>query len=88
MCRSITTLRRPGALAGAAETEAAALQYVRKISGYRQPSQRNAEAFAEAVREIDAATRRLLGALQGNSQPASRPPSPARGRRAGSGEGR
>jgi hypothetical protein len=64
MCRSIKTLRRPAELAGPAEIEAAALQYVRKVSGYRQPAQRNAEAFAAAVREVDAATRRLLEALQ------------------------
>jgi hypothetical protein len=59
MCRSILTLRRPE---GATEEEvrAAALQYVRKVSGYRQPSRRNAEAFDEAVDEIADASKRLL----------------------------
>jgi hypothetical protein len=59
MCRSILTLRRPE---GATEEEvrAAALQYVRKVSGYRQPSRRNAEAFDRAVEEIAGASKRLL----------------------------
>lgn len=59
MCRSILTLRRPE---GATEEEvrAAALQYVRKVSGYRQPSRRNAEAFDRAVDEIADASKRLL----------------------------
>jgi hypothetical protein len=59
MCRSILTLRRPE---GATEEEvrAAALQYVRKVSGYRQPSRRNAEAFDRAVDEIAGASKRLL----------------------------
>ena len=44
--------------------EAAALQYVRKVSGYRQPALRNREAFDAAVAEITAATDRLLARLQ------------------------
>jgi len=43
---------------------AAALQYVRKVSGYRQPSRRNAAAFEEAVAAVAAATGRLLAALE------------------------
>jgi len=65
MCRSIRQLRK-GEEAGPAttgEAEAAALQYVRKISGFRAPSTRNAEAFEEAVHEIAHATERLLQAL-------------------------
>jgi hypothetical protein len=65
MCRSIRQLRR-GEEAGAAttgEAEAAALQYVRKVSGFRAPSARNAEAFDDAVHEIAHATERLLQAL-------------------------
>jgi hypothetical protein len=65
MCRSIRQLRR-GDDAGAAttgEAEAAALQYVRKISGYRAPSARNEDAFRAAVDEVAAATERLLQAI-------------------------
>jgi hypothetical protein len=67
MCRSIKTLRRPAPYADDAEIEAAALQYVRKISGYRQPSKRNQEAFERAVAEVAAATSRLLENLRANS---------------------
>jgi hypothetical protein len=63
MCRSIKTLRRPEALATDEEIAAAALQFVRKVSGYRVPSRRNAEAFDGAVAEIAAASRRLLESL-------------------------
>ena len=65
MCRSIRQLRR-GQDAGEAttgEAQAAALQYVRKISGYREPSARNAEAFRAAVEEIASVTERLLLAV-------------------------
>ena len=62
MCRSIRQLRR-GDEAGTAttgEAEAAALQYVRKISGFRAPSARNEHAFQHAVEDIAAITERLL----------------------------
>jgi hypothetical protein len=65
MCRSIRQLRRAED-AGAAttgEAQAAALQYVRKISGFRAPSARNEEAFRAAVAEVAAATERLLAAI-------------------------
>lgn len=65
MCRSIVTLRRPDDLASDAEIHAAALQFVRKISGYRKPSQRNLEAFERAVDEITHASRHLLEAVAG-----------------------
>ncbi len=62
MCRSIKTLRSESS-ATAEEVEAAALQFVRKISGYRKPSRANAEAFDRAVAEIAASSGRLLGSL-------------------------
>ena len=64
MCRSIKTLRGAEPPASADDIRAAALQYVRKVSGYRQPAQRNREAFEAAVAEISAVTGRLLGELQ------------------------
>jgi hypothetical protein len=64
MCRSIKTLRRNDEPATDDEIHAAALQFVRKVSGYRQPSQRNAGAFDSAVGEIAEASRRLLDALE------------------------
>ena len=63
MCRSIQTLRRPDAPATDEEIRAAALQFVRKLSGYRQPSRANAGAFNAAVDEIAEASRRMLDAL-------------------------
>jgi len=63
MCRSIKTLRRADEPATQREIEEAALQYVRKVSGYRMPSRRNAEAFDAAVREVASASRRLLDAV-------------------------
>jgi hypothetical protein len=64
MCRSIKTLRGAEPAAGDEETRAAALQFVRKISGYRAPSKANQAAFDEAVQEVAAATTRLLEGLQ------------------------
>jgi hypothetical protein len=63
MCRSIKVLRNPDAPATDEAVEAAALQFVRKISGYRQPSRANTEAFNAAVAEIAEASRRLLSRL-------------------------
>ena len=65
MCRSIKTLRPPYAEAVTdADVRAAALQYVRKISGFRAPAARNAAAFDQAVAEVAAATARLLDAIE------------------------
>ncbi len=64
MCRSIKVLRYEDHRAASDEIEAAALQFVRKISGYRKPSQRNAEAFNAAVDEITATAERLLAGLE------------------------
>ena len=63
MCRNIKQLRRPDTLPTEAELEAAALQFVRKITGYRQPSRANADSFDTAVAEISTATRKLLDHL-------------------------
>ena len=63
MCRSIKQLREGNELATDPEVEAAALQFVRKISGYRQPSKRKTEAFDQAVREIAEASQRLLASI-------------------------
>lgn len=63
MCRSIKTLRRADEAATTGELEAAARQFVRKISGYRTPSARNAEGFEGAIAEIAAASERLLESL-------------------------
>ena len=64
MCRSIKTLRRAEGNATDEEIEAAALQFVRKVSGYRQPSRTNEAAFNSAVEEITTASRRLLDLLR------------------------
>ena len=65
MCRSIKTLRPPYAEdVTDQDMRAAALQYVRKISGFRTPAARNAAAFDAAVEEVAAATARLLESLE------------------------
>jgi hypothetical protein len=65
MCRSIKTLRPPYAeQVTDQDIRAAALQYVRKISGFRAPAGHNAEAFDDAVDAVAAATATLLGQLQ------------------------
>ena len=69
MCRSIKVLRRPDAPATAPEISAAALQFVRKVSGFRKPSRTNQEAFDAAVREVAAATGRLLNTLNEGKRP-------------------
>jgi hypothetical protein len=60
MCRSIKRLREGNTPASDDEIREAALQFVRKISGFRQPSPRNAEAFGAAVDEVAEASRRLI----------------------------
>ncbi|MFI7443915.1 DUF2277 domain-containing protein [Nonomuraea indica] len=65
MCRSIKTLRPPYTEdVTEDDVRAAALQYVRKISGFRAPAAHNAEAFDQAVEAITRASEELLGALQ------------------------
>ena len=64
MCRSIKTLRPPFEDAVTEDdVRAAALQYVRKISGFRKPSKANQKAFDRAVKQVAAASDRLLDAL-------------------------
>ena len=63
MCRSIKTLRRPDGRPSDEEVRAAALQFVRKVSGYRAPSRAHEAAFNRAVEEISSASRRLLEGL-------------------------
>ena len=64
MCRSIKTLRRDSEPATDEEIHAAALQFVRKIAGYRSPSRVNLEPFEAAVDEIALASNRLLVSLK------------------------
>jgi hypothetical protein len=63
MCRSIKTLRGSAEPVTDADVHAAALQYVRKLSGYRKPAVRNEAVFEAAIDEIAAATQRLLDGL-------------------------
>jgi hypothetical protein len=63
MCRSIKVLRHSGPQITSDEISAAALQFVRKVSGYHKPSRANQAAFDEAVREIAQSTSRLLDRL-------------------------
>ena len=64
MCRNIRTLYNFEPETSSDEIQAAALQYVRKVSGFRTPAAHNAAAFESAVDEIAAATARLLGVLE------------------------
>lgn len=64
MCRSIKPLRLPDRPATEQEIQEAALQYVRKVSGYRKPSKANEAAFQQAVDEVAEATRRMLEVLK------------------------
>ncbi|MDI1462765.1 DUF2277 family protein [Catellatospora sp. KI3] len=65
MCRSIKTLRPPfQEIVTEEDVQAAALQYVRKISGFRAPAAHNAQAFDDAVAAVAAATATLLATLQ------------------------
>jgi hypothetical protein len=63
MCRSIKVLRRPASPVTPEEISAAALQFVRKVSGYHKPSKSNQTVFDAAVREVAGATERLLQSL-------------------------
>ncbi len=63
MCRSIKTLRNPEMIVSDDDLDAAARQFVRKISGYRQPSKVNEKSFDRAIREISRSSRRLMDSL-------------------------
>jgi hypothetical protein len=71
MCRSIVQLRRPERDVTEADIEAAARQFVRKVSGYRVPNKANTAHFEVAVADVVDSTRRLLAALN------ALPPEPA-----------
>lgn len=72
MCRNIRTLHNFEPPATEDEIVAAALQYVRKVSGSTKPSRANEEAFARAVEEVSAATSRLLDGLVSSAAPKNR----------------
>ena len=72
MCRNIKTLYNFDPPTSAEEIRAAALQYVRKVSGFNKPSKANEAAFERAVDEIAAASQRLLSALETSAPPHSR----------------
>ena len=80
MCRNIKPLYNFAPAASEAEIQAAALQFVRKVSGFNQPSQVNAAAFATAVDETAAAVSKLLGALETNAPPKDRAEEAAKAR--------
>lgn len=72
MCRNIRTLFNFDPPATDEEVYAAAIQYVRKISGYNKPSKGNEEAFNRAVNEIASVSRTLLDTLETNAEPRNR----------------
>ncbi|GAB7192278.1 DUF2277 domain-containing protein [Kineococcus sp. NUM-3379] len=80
MCRNIRPLHNFAPPATEEEVRAAALQYVRKVSGAARPSQRNAEAFERAVEEVAEVTRRLLADLVTTAPPKDREVEAARAR--------
>lgn len=80
MCRNIRTLHNFEPPATEEEVRAAALQYVRKISGTAKPSRANEEAFARAVDEVAASSSRLLAALVTSAPPRDRDVEAARAR--------
>jgi hypothetical protein len=69
MCRNIKKLRRPEGPPSDTELHDAALQFIRKVSGYHAPSRGNREAFDLAVDEVAAAGRRLFDTLQSRAAP-------------------
>jgi hypothetical protein len=80
MCRSIHTLYNFEPPATEEEVRAAALQYVRKVSGFTKPSRANADAFERAVDAVAAATGQLLGELVTAASPKDREVEAAKGR--------
>lgn len=78
MCRSIVPLHNIEPAASEDEARAAALQFVRKVSGYRKPSKANEQAFERAVDEIAATTWRLINELETSAAPRARTGSLAR----------
>ena len=80
MCRNIRTLYNFEPPASEDEVHAAALQYVRKISGFTRPSQANAAAFERTVEEVAECSRRLLAELTTNAPPKDREAEAAKAR--------
>ena len=80
MCRNIRTLYNFEPPATNEEVRAAALQYVRKISGFNKPSQANQEAFERAIDQVAAASAELLAALQTTAPPKDREAEAAKAR--------
>ena len=80
MCRNIRTLHNFEPPASEDEVRAAALQYVRKISGYSKPSAANAEAFETAIDAVAAASLTLLGELTTSAPPKNREEEAAKAR--------
>ncbi len=80
MCRNIRTLYNFDPPATEAEVRAAALQYVRKISGFSKPSRANEEAFARAIDAVAVASRELLDALETSAEPKNREAEAAKAR--------
>jgi hypothetical protein len=80
MCRNIRTLYNFDPPATEEEVHAAALQYVRKISGFNKPSRANEEAFAEAVDAVALASSRLLAQLRTTAPPKDREAEAAKAR--------
>jgi hypothetical protein len=74
MCRSIKPLRRTESDTTTGEIEAAALQFVRKVSGYRKPSSANEAAFEMAVAQVAEASKQLLDAVAATHPQARRGP--------------
>jgi hypothetical protein len=72
MCRNIKQLHNFAPPATDEEIRAAALQFIRKVSGFNKPSAANAEAFAAAVEEITAVSKKLLASLVTNAPPKDR----------------
>ncbi|MEZ5344839.1 MAG: DUF2277 domain-containing protein [Pyrinomonadaceae bacterium] len=72
MCRNIKTLYNYDPVATQVEIQAAAIQYVRKISGYQKPSAANKEVFEKAVKEITTASEKLLTSLTTAAPPKNR----------------
>jgi hypothetical protein len=81
MCRNIRTLYNFAPPANDDEVRAAALQYVRKVSGFTKPSQANTEAFDRAVDMVTAATEELLASLVTNAPPKDREVEAAKARK-------
>ncbi|HWI73852.1 MAG TPA: DUF2277 domain-containing protein [Baekduia sp.] len=81
MCRNIRTLYNFAPPANEDEVRAAALQYVRKVSGFTKPSQANTEAFDRAVDAVTAATEDLLASLVTNAPPKDREVEAAKARK-------